>query len=87
MFIVEKMFKEHPEGSMPNGSSIEHLFQYLFEARKLRGYNSLRTVRCFPLGIDNTDQSKDLVGNYIIFLETLDELVARDQLSLCYSLD
>ena len=26
----------------------------LLKARKLRGYN-LQTVRCFPLGIDNTD--------------------------------
>ena len=32
----------------------EHL-SYFFKARKLRGYNPLQTVSCFPLGIDNID--------------------------------
>ena len=31
------------------------------KAKKLIGYNLLQTVRYFPLGIDYTDQSKDLV--------------------------
>ena len=58
-----------------------------FKARKLRGYNPLQTVGCFPLNINNTDKSNDLVGNYIISLDTLDELVARDQTILCCFLD
>ena len=58
-----------------------------FIARKLRGYNPLQIVCCFPLDIDHTDQSKDLVRNYIISLQTLDELVAGNLIILCCSLD
>ena len=57
------------------------------KAKKLIGYNLLQTVRYFPLGIDYTDQSKDLVWNYVISLETLDGLVVKDQIILYCSLD
>ena len=40
-----------------------------------RGYDSLQTVRCLPLFMHNTDQSEESLGNYIISLETSDELV------------
>ena len=53
----------------------------------MRDYNPLQTVRCYPLGVDNTDQDKNLVGNHIISLETLDELVAKNQIIFCCSLD
>ena len=33
------------------------------------------TLRCFPLRLHDTYQSKESAGNYIILLETLDELV------------
>ena len=46
---------------------------YLFKAIKSRGYNPLQTLRCFPLGVYNTDQGKDLVGNYIISYSTTTE--------------
>ena len=65
--------------------NISHITFY--KARKLRGYNPLQTVRCFPSDVDNTGQGKDLMGNYIISLETLHELVSRNQITLCCSLD
>ena len=71
---------------MSNGSSGEHSFIF-FRARKVRGYNPLQTAHCFPLGMDNTDQSKNLVRHYIIPLATLDELVAREQIILRCSFD
>ena len=70
----------YPKESVPNGSSSD-FSSYLFKTRNLRGYNPLQTICC----LDNTDQSKNLMGNYIIFLETLDKLVARDQIILCIS--
>ena len=47
----------------------------------------MQTVNGISIGINNTDQGKDFVGNYITSLETLDKLVARNQIILCYSLD
>ena len=82
-FLLKKQLR-FLEDNVPNGSFSEYFFN-VFKARKLRGYNPLQTVHCFPLGTDNTDQSKDLVGNYVISLETLDELAARGQIIFCCS--
>ena len=59
---------------MANGSLSEHFFHIFLKAES-RVYNPLQTVRCFPFNVHNTDQNKDLGGNYIISLETLNELV------------
>ena len=58
--------------TVPTGGLSEHCL-HIFP--KAEGHNPLATVRCFPLLVHNTDQSKDLAGNCIIFLETFDELV------------
>ena len=54
----------------------EHFFRiFLNKGRKSRDYNPLQTVRCFPLRVYNTDQSKESVRTHINSLETSDELV------------
>ena len=52
-----------------------NILSYLSKARKSRGSHPLQTVRCLPLLAHDTNQSKESVGNYIIYLETSDELV------------
>ena len=50
---------------------------------KHRRKHVLRPLRLYgdqALGVDNSDQCKDLWGNYIISSETLDELVSRNQI-------
>ena len=52
----------------------EHVFYIFLKGTKPRGYNPLQTVRCLPLLLHKADHSKESVGNYIISLETSDEL-------------